>query len=58
MNGVELVYSKSDNRGELVVKFDRADIAGIVSPPEATLVLTGLTTSGETFTGSEVIPVQ
>jgi hypothetical protein len=58
MNGVELVYSKSDNRGELVVKFAREDIQGIVSPPEALLTLTGTTNSGETFIGSEVVPVQ
>ena len=58
MNGVELVYSKSDNRGQLVVKFARADIQNIVSPPEATLTLTGLTVYGEPFTGSEVIKVE
>ena len=58
MNGVELVYTKSDNRGELVVKFAREDIQNIVSPPEALLTLTGTTISGETFVGSEVIPVQ
>jgi len=58
MNGVELVYSKSDNRGELVVKFAREDIQDIVSPPEAMLTLTGTTTSGETFVGSEMVPVQ
>ncbi len=58
MNGVELTYAKSDNRGELVVKFAREDIQSIVSPPEATLTLTGLTVSGETFVGSETVPVQ
>ena len=58
MNGVELVYSKSDNRGELVVKFAREDIQNIVSPPEATLTLTGLTVDGTPFAGSETIPVE
>jgi hypothetical protein len=58
MNGVELTYSKSDNCGDLVVKFAREDIQDIVSPPEATLVLTGLTVSGESFIGSQVIKVE
>jgi len=58
MNGVELTYAKSDNHGDLVVKFAREDIQNIVAPPEATLTLTGLTVSGETFAGSETIPVQ
>jgi hypothetical protein len=58
MNDVELVYSKSDNRGELVVKFAREDIQDIVSPPQALLTLTGLTISGDVFTGSAMIPVQ
>ncbi len=58
MNGVELVYSKSDDCGDLVVKFARADIQGIVSPPEALLTLTGLTVSGEPFSGAQMIKVQ
>lgn len=58
MNGVELVYSKSDNRGQLVVKFARADVQDIVAPPEALLTLTGLTVSGEPFSGSEMIRVE
>ncbi|MFH1688684.1 MAG: hypothetical protein ABIE42_00425 [Candidatus Eisenbacteria bacterium] len=58
MNGVVPTYSKSDDCGDLVVKFEREDIQNIVSPPEATLILTGLTVSGESFTGSETITVQ
>lgn len=58
MNGVELAHSKSDNRGELVVKFEREDIQNIVSPPEATLTLTGLTVDGTPFAGSQVIKVE
>lgn len=58
MNGVELVYSKSDNRGQLVVKFARADVQDIVAPPEALLTLTGLTVSGEPFVGTEMIKVE
>lgn len=58
MNGVELTYAKSDNCGDLVVKFAREDIQNIVSPPEATLTLTGLTVSGELFVGSVTIVVE
>jgi len=58
LNGVDPTSVKSDNRGELVVKFAREDIEGIVSPPEATLVLTGLTVSGTPFSGSDTIAVQ
>ena len=58
MNGVELTYAKSDNCGDLVVKFERADIQNIVSPPEATLTLTGMTVSGDPFSGSETITVE
>ena len=58
MNGVELTYVKSDNHGELVVKFEREDIQNIVSRPEATLTLTGLTTDGTPFAGSETISVE
>ncbi len=58
MNGVELTFAKSDNHGDLVVKFERADIQNIVSPPEAMLTLTGMTVSGEPFFGSEMIGVE
>lgn len=58
MNGVEVVYVKSDNCGDLVVKFDRRDVQDIVSPPEATLTLTGFTVDGTPFAGSQVIRVE
>jgi hypothetical protein len=57
MNGVSPSYTKADARGELVVKFEREDIQNIVSPPEATLTLTGLTVDGTPFTGSDTITV-
>lgn len=58
LNGVSPRIVTSDNRGELVGKFDRADIASIVSPPEAVLTLNGTTISGTPFSGSDTIAVQ
>ncbi len=58
MNGVTPSAVKSDACGDLVVKFARTDIFDIVSPPEATLTLSGLTTAGESFSGTVVVPVR
>lgn len=58
LSGVSPYLVKSDNRGDLVAKFTRASIESIVSPPEATLVLTGMTLAGDPFTGSDTITVQ
>ena len=49
---------KADNRGELVAKFERGTIVAIVSPPEASLTLTGLTSTGASFSGTDTITVQ
>jgi hypothetical protein len=58
LDGVTPDVVKADNRGELVAKFDRASIVAIVSPPEATLTLNGLTVSGVPFAGTDTITVQ
>ena len=56
--GIEPDVVKADNRGDLVAKFTRDSIVAIVSPPEATLELTGLTAEGTAFSGSDAITVQ
>ena len=58
LNGVPVAWTKSDLRGNLVAKFTQADIKAIVAPPEATLELSGLTTGGEPFTGSDTVTVR
>lgn len=58
--GVASTYCFPDNCGNLVVKFDRVDVAGLVESNDKTLtlVLTGETTDGEEFTGTDTIRVK
>jgi hypothetical protein len=58
LNGVPVAWTKSDLRGNLVAKFVQADIKAIITPPEATLELSGLTGGGEPFTGSDTVAVK
>lgn len=58
LEGIDPDVIKADNRGDLVAKFTRDSIVAIVSPPEATLELTGLTAEGTAFSGSDAITVQ
>jgi len=58
LSGVPALYTKSDARGNLVAKFDEGAIEALVSPPRATLILTGTTADGEEFTGSGVVGVR
>ena len=51
-------YMKSDLRGNLVAKFYEEDVEAIVSPPSATLTLTGEYISGEGFSGSDSVQVR
>ena len=55
---IEPVGFKSDDRGNLVVKFSAEDLATIVSPPSATLTLTGEFTVGGTFSATDAIRVK
>lgn len=48
---------KADSRGDLVAKFDLAAVKDIVSVPEATLTLTGVTVDGVPFAASDTIRV-
>ncbi len=57
LSGVLPVLVKADSRGNLVAKFDQASIEALVAPPEATLVLTGTTTDGVPFDGSDTVSV-
>lgn len=50
-----------DDRGDLVVKFDRETVKGILEPitsrTKVTFTLSGGTTDGGTFTGSDTVDV-
>ena len=58
LNGVSPSVVKADSRGELVAKFAREDVDSIVAPPEALLVLEGVTVSGLPFSGADTITVE
>ena len=57
LNDVPVNFTKADNRGELVAKFQIDAIKGIVSPPSAELTLSGLTKDGVAFSGTDTIRV-
>ena len=58
LNGVAIDWSKSDNRGYFVAKFEAGEVKGIVTPgTTATLTLTGYTTDGVVFSGSDDVDV-
>jgi hypothetical protein len=57
LNGIEVEWTKSDNRGDFVAKFRLDDVKSIVEPPSATLVLEGETKEGVPFTGSDEVRV-
>jgi hypothetical protein len=58
LNGIVPESTFPDSRGEFVAKFDRESVEAIASPPEVTLTLDGLTSSGIPFSGSETIAVK
>jgi hypothetical protein len=60
LNGVEIAWWKSDDRGNFVAKFDSDDIKtldGLKIGEYNTLTLIGFTTGGEEFTGTQDIMV-
>ena len=57
LSGVPAYLTKADCRGNLVAKFHQEEIEAIIAPPEATLVLTGITTDGAPFSGSDTVRV-
>ena len=58
LNGLTPYLVKRDSRGLLVAKFHMADVEEIVAPPTARLTLTGMTTAGVAFSGSETVRVK
>ena len=58
LNGLDATFSKADACGDLVVKFSRADVKGIVDPGSATLTLSGLLKGEVSFAASDDITVR
>lgn len=60
LNGVEIYFYKSDDRGNFVAKFLSdaiKEIDGLIMDDYNTLTLIGLTTDNQTFTGTQDIKV-
>ena len=58
LDGIEATYTKADACGDLVVKFNRADVKDIVEPGTVTLTLTGDFKEGDSFEASDTITVR
>jgi hypothetical protein len=58
LNGIPVKATFADNRGDLVAKFISGDVKDIVSPPAATLTLSGTQKDGEPFSITAVISVK
>ena len=58
LDGIPATFSKSDACGDLVVKFGRADVKGIVETGPVTLTLSGNLIGGSSFEASDQITVR
>lgn len=58
LDRIPVSWTKADNHGDLVAKFGMSDVKGIVSPPEATLVLRGMTVDGVEFVGRDTVTIR
>lgn len=57
LNGVAVAWTKSDDKGFLVGKFNLDDVKSIVAPPSAELTLSGVCYDGTLFTGTDIVSV-
>ena len=57
LNGVGVEFTKSDDRGYLVAKFNSGDVKDILEVGMVDLVLSGETWAGTPFTGTDTIKV-
>lgn len=58
LNGIPVTWTKADNRGELVAKFDESLVEAILEVPSTLLTLTGNRLDGTTFSGSDEVQVR
>lgn len=57
LDGIQIAWSKADARGDFVAKFQIGEVKGIAVPPSVELTLAGTLKDGQTFSGSDVVPV-
>ncbi len=57
LNGIAATATKADLCGDLVAYFSESAVKAIVSPPSATLTLSGSKLDGTTFSGSDSVKV-
>lgn len=57
LNGVEALYLKADDCGNLVAKYEEGAIEETISPPAATMIFKGFYADGGTFSGSDTVRV-
>jgi hypothetical protein len=57
LNEIAVAVTKSDDRGDLVAKFDLDVVKTTLSPGTVVLELTGKTVDGDSFSGKDVITV-
>lgn len=57
LNGLPAYSVFADNRGNLVAKFNLTALRELLTLPATTLTLTGVTTDGQVFSGSDVVRV-
>lgn len=55
--GVPATAAWADSRGNLVARFNEADIEALVAPPSAVLTLEGMLKDGTPFAGSDEVRV-
>jgi len=58
LNGIPIAWTKADARGNLVAKFNQDDVKDIVAPPSFALELSGTTTDGTNFSGTDMIVIK
>ncbi len=58
LNGIPIAWTKADARGNLVAKFNQDDVKDIVAPPSVALELSGTTTDGTSFSGTDTIVIK
>lgn len=57
LNGVPISWSKADDRGYFVAKFQIGAIKGIAVPPSVELTFAGTLKDGQTFSGTDTVSV-
>lgn len=57
LDGIPIAWSKSDARGYFVAKFQMIAVKDIAAPPSVELTFTGNLTDGQSFSGTDIVPV-